>query len=294
MKCKNCGKGIGNDMSFCPYCGSKQDLENSQDVTEKKVKKTVKSKNDNTKKTAVIKNISSQTDSYGEDDNIIKEFAIKVLRYMRRSKSERQIVLYANKYAQTIQYCKQHNIDSDFEPFIFAEALRILEQEKGTTIHHIEAEEIIACIEENKDEFVMRQEQAEQAHKTEPKKESNSSSMGKIFGWGIIIVLFLMLKMCGGCNGCGGNDVSNDSFTSTNAPSWIQGSWKCSTPYGSMKVVIEGDHIREIFSDGGTFYGTYHIDGDYIIPETGSHTHYEMDKYSNRLSAGQGYYFEKQ
>ena len=108
MKCNNCGKEIGNEMLFCPYCGSKQDLESSQDVAEKKVKKSVKSKNDNTKKMAVIRNISAQTDSNGEDDNIIKEFAIKVLKYMRRSRSERQIAIYTNKCSQTIQYCKKY------------------------------------------------------------------------------------------------------------------------------------------------------------------------------------------
>lgn len=197
MKCNNCGKEIGNDMSFCPYCGNKQDLEGSQDVAEKKVKKTVKSKNDNTKKMAVIRNISAQTDFNGEDDNIIKEFAIKVLKYMRRSRSERQIAIYTNKCSQTIQYCKQNSIDSEFEPYIFAEALRKLEEEKKTTIYHIEADELATCIVENKEELVMKKEQSEQA----PKKES-SSSIGKIFGWGIFIALFLMLKMCGGCEGC--------------------------------------------------------------------------------------------
>lgn len=212
MKCKNCGKEIGNDMLFCPYCGTKQDLVNSQDVAEKKVRKTVKSKNNsqgNGTSTNKNRNISTLTASIGEDDNIIKEFAIKVLKYMRRSRSERQIVIYTNKCYQTIQYCKQNNIDSDFEPYIFAEALRKLEEEKKTTIYHIEADELAKCIAENKDEFVMRTEQSEQA----PKKES-SSSIGKIFGWGIIIVLFLMLKMCGGCNGCGSyGDVRSESIS---------------------------------------------------------------------------------
>lgn len=204
MKCNKCGKEIGNDMLFCPYCGTKQDLVNSQDVAEKKVRKTVKSKNNsqgNGTSTNKNRNISTLTASIGEDDNIIKEFAIKVLKYMRRSRSERQIVIYTNKCSQTIQYCKQNNIDSDFEPYIFAEALRKLEEEKKTTIYHIEADELAKCIAENKDEFVMRTEQSEQA----PKKES-SSSIGKIFGWGIFIAIFLMMKMCGGCNGCESED----------------------------------------------------------------------------------------
>ena len=202
MKCNKCGKEIDNDMLFCPYCGSKQVLENSQDVAEKKVKKTVKSKNnsqENSTSTNKNRKISTLTASIGEDDSIIREFAIKVLKYMKRSKSERQITLYANKYSQTLHYCKQNNIDSEFEPYIFAEALRKLEEEKKTTIYHIEADELATCIAENKDEFVMRTERSEQA----PEKES-SSSIGKIFGWGIFIAIFLMMKMCGGCEGCDG------------------------------------------------------------------------------------------
>ena len=89
-------------------------------------------------------------------------------------------------------------------------------------------------------------------------------------------------------------ESSGSSNDSERAPSWIQGTWTCITPYGNMQVEIVGDHIREIPGDGTSYYGTYHIDGDYVIPESGSHTHYKMDKSSKRLEAGQGYYFEKQ
>lgn len=121
--------------------------------------------------------------------------------------------------------------------------------------------------------------------------------------WALLIVLFLLVKMCGGCNGCdSSDDNSSGSYEqslgnndSEEEPSWIQGKWKCITPYGNMEVEIAGNHIREDPYDDGTIYsGTYHIDGDYIIPETGSHIHYQMDKSSKRLVAGQGYYFEKQ
>ena len=110
--------------------------------------------------------------------------------------------------------------------------------------------------------------------------------------------------MCGGCNGCGdgSNDSSYDdsveqsssSDNSNRAPSWIQGTWYCVTPYGNMQVEIVGDHIREIPGDGSSYYGTYHIQGDAIMPETGSQMYYQMDFDNKRLSAGQGYYFRKQ
>lgn len=133
-------------------------------------------------------------------------------------------------------------------------------------------------------------------------KNDSSSSIGKIFGLGIIIALFFMIKMCGGCNGCdSSDDSSSDSYEqssssseSEKAPSWIQGTWTCITPYGNMQVEIVGDHIREIPGDGSSYYGTYHIQGDDIMTESGSGMHYRMDKSSKRLEAGQGYYFEKQ
>lgn len=120
--------------------------------------------------------------------------------------------------------------------------------------------------------------------------------------WAFVIVVFLIVKNCGGCNESSSDNCSSDSYEQSSsstdsddeAPSWIQGTWTCITPYGNMQVEIIGDHIREIPGDGTSYYGTYHIEGNYIIPETGSHTHYEMDKYNKRLAAGQGYYYEKQ
>lgn len=89
-------------------------------------------------------------------------------------------------------------------------------------------------------------------------------------------------------------EQSSSSEDSDKAPSWIQGTWYCVTPYGNMQVEIVGDHIREIPGDGSSYYGTYHIQGDAIMPETGSQMYYQMDFDKKRLSAGQGYYFRKQ
>ena len=85
---------------------------------------------------------------------------------------------------------------------------------------------------------------------------------------------------------------SNNSEDS--APSWIQGTWYCVTPYGNMQVEIQGNTIREIPGDGSSYYGTYHIQDDKIMPNTGSQMYYQMDFSRKRLSAGQGYYFTKQ
>ena len=89
-------------------------------------------------------------------------------------------------------------------------------------------------------------------------------------------------------------DQSSDSDDSDRTPSWIQGTWYCVTPYGNMQIEIVGDHIREILGDGSSYYGTYHIQGDAIMTETGSQMYYQMDFDKKRLSAGQGYYFRKQ
>ena len=116
---------------------------------------------------------------------------------------------------------------------------------------------------------------------------------------GIAVLCLLFLATCDSCDDTDEEEyieteqTSNSDFDNS-VPSWIQGTWTCVTPYGNMQVEIVGDHIREIPGDGSSYYGTYHIDGDYLIPNSGSGMHYEMEKSSRRLSAGQGYYFQKQ
>lgn len=116
---------------------------------------------------------------------------------------------------------------------------------------------------------------------------------------GIGLTCLYFLATCDGCDDEYYEDDSTEYRQSTSesdsnkAPSWIQGTWYCATPYGNMQVEIVGDHIREIPGDGSSYYGTYHIQGDDIMPESGSGMYYHMDKSSKRLSAGQGYYFQK-
>ena len=117
---------------------------------------------------------------------------------------------------------------------------------------------------------------------------------------GICVTIIFFLATCDGCGDDYDSDdeyeyrESSDNSNSNKAPSWIQGIWTCITPYGNMQVEIVGDHIREFPGDGTSYYGTYHIQGDDIMTESGSGMYYRMDKSSKRLEAGQGYYFEKQ
>ena len=115
---------------------------------------------------------------------------------------------------------------------------------------------------------------------------------------GISVLFFFLFATCDGCDDTDEEEYieteQTDGGSDNSVPSWIQGTWTCVTPYGNMQVEIVGDHIREIPGDGSSYYGTYHVDGDYIIPNSGSGMHYEIDKSSRRLSAGQGYYFQKQ
>lgn len=112
--------------------------------------------------------------------------------------------------------------------------------------------------------------------------------------WVFVISICLVVKVCAGCNGCGSNDSSSNSDSSDNAPSWIQGTWKCHTSYGTFIVIINGDHIHETLSDGSSYSGRYHIQGDDIMTESGSGVYYHMNHSSQGLSAGQGYFYEKQ
>ena len=77
-------------------------------------------------------------------------------------------------------------------------------------------------------------------------------------------------------------------------PSWVQGRWYCVTPYGKLQVEISGDHILELLEDGTSYYGTYSYSDRTIHPNTKSYTHYKLDLSTQRIEAGQGYYFEKE
>ena len=78
--------------------------------------------------------------------------------------------------------------------------------------------------------------------------------------WALVIGICLVIKICGGCNGCGDSyDSSSNNHSSNNAPSWIQGTWKCHTSYGTFIVIINGNNIYETLGDGSSYSGSYHI-----------------------------------
>ncbi len=202
IKCVNCGKTIEDGISFCPYCGSKQFEQQSdnfpnkietEEIKKTKPKKTSRSKDIHTESS---ENVVTHTVPNNVDKAEYREFAIEVLKYMRRSKSDRQITLYTNKYASTLEYGTQNEFNNDFAPFIFAEAIRKIEAEKRTSIHHIEAEEIATCIAEHKGELIKakededkRQEEYEK-NKALPEEEQRIKLLVKITSLvGIIIAL---------------------------------------------------------------------------------------------------------
>lgn len=128
-----------------------------------------------------------------------KEYAKKVLAYMGRSKSNRQIVLYSIKHMEALNYIKENNLDIDYTPSIFGEAIRYMEEQNSTTIHHLTAEDLVNCIKDNKDELLNNRKQAEAKQKEkidEEKKEiyadegKKAIRLAKIALWlGVILVL---------------------------------------------------------------------------------------------------------
>lgn len=121
--------------------------------------------------------------------------------------------------------------------------------------------------------------------------------------WAYIGIGLICLYCFATCDSCSDDETSysDDSIEyneysdqESSAPSWIQGTWYCVTPYGNMQIEIWGNTIREIPGDGSSYFSEYSIQGDYIMPNSGSHMHYEMDRGKKRILAGQGYYFTKQ
>lgn len=99
-----------------------------------------------------------------------KEFAQKVLTYMRRSKSERQILLYSKKHIETLCYIRGHQYDIDYTPSLFGEAIRFMERKKQTTIHHLTGEDLANCLKDNKEELNNRRNEVEAERKNRNKR----------------------------------------------------------------------------------------------------------------------------
>ena len=124
-----------------------------------------------------------------------KEFARKVLSYLGRSTSDRQIAIYSRKHIETINYIKENNLDIDYIPSLFGEAIRFMEGQKSTTIHHLTAEDLANCLKDKKEELLNNRNKREEI-KRESKKEKNEDVVRKAillknaaFGGGVILIL---------------------------------------------------------------------------------------------------------
>lgn len=128
-----------------------------------------------------------------------KEFARKVLSYMERSTSDRQIVVYARKHIEILSYIKENNLNVDYTPSILGEAICFMEAQKSTTIHNLTAEDLVNCLKDKKEELLENRNKREEIKKecrTNEKKEENediaqkASLLTKIaLGVGVILVL---------------------------------------------------------------------------------------------------------
>ena len=94
-----------------------------------------------------------------------KVFARNVLSYMGRSKSDRQISVYSRKHEETLSYIKENKLDIDYTPSIFGEAIRYMEGQKSTTIHHLTAEDLANCLNDKKVELLNNKNQTENKKK---------------------------------------------------------------------------------------------------------------------------------
>lgn len=111
-------------------------------------------------------------------------------------------------------------------------------------------------------------------------------------------VCIALLWKCGPLNSDYANereDVNVSVNTNDYTPSWIEGKWITSTPYGNMTVEIHGKYIREF--DGDEYReGTYSISGNNIVTDYdigGLHIFYIMDFDKKRIYTQSGYYYTK-
>lgn len=80
-----------------------------------------------------------------------------------------------------------------------------------------------------------------------------------------------------------------------NAPSWVQGRWRCATPYGVMTAEISGNYIKTF--DGENYdegYFDYYNNSLHFRTRDGWAMYISLDHTSHRLVAGKGYYYTKQ
>lgn len=127
--------------------------------------------------------------------------------------------------------------------------------------------------------------------------DSNDTSVIRTLSW-IGAIMLAILYLWGPLN----SDYDRNSSymykqnigDSNRELSWLQGTWVLNSQYGTLKISIDGDHIREDFGKGDVYYGTYSIRDGAIHPNSGSNTFYPLDVSSRKIGDGRGGYFRKQ
>lgn len=128
-----------------------------------------------------------------------KEFARKVLSYLGRSKSEKQILVYSIKHIETLQFIEENKFNVDYTPSIFGEAIHFVENQKSAKFKDITAEDLANCMKENMEELINNRKKKEdelKERKDAKKKEiyENEGKKAVLFAkialWvGVILVL---------------------------------------------------------------------------------------------------------
>lgn len=127
-----------------------------------------------------------------------KEFAREVLSYLRRSKSEEQILAYSIKHIETLQFIEDNKLGIDYTPPIFGEAIRFVENQKSAIFKDITAEDLSNCMRENMEVLINNWEKKEAELKEwiNARKEKNENERKKAvllakttFVFGVILIL---------------------------------------------------------------------------------------------------------
>lgn len=113
---------------------------------------------------------------------------------------------------------------------------------------------------------------------------------------GFLLICFYILKNCNGCGDSDNMESSEYNITSgsdDSVPSWLEGTWVSTSQYGTIKVIINGNHIYENLG-GSVYNSTFRIHDGAIYPNSDSHVYYPLDFSSRKIGDGMGGYLTKQ
>lgn len=193
MYCKKCGTKQQDGHKFCPKCGTpypviiQEDVESvveehdEEDIVANKEsfpqnthpnnQQEEIAKESSLNKTKIEASYSEQQNPKVEKKNKQPEiteqemeFARKTLTYMRRSKSDKQILLYATKFHETMEYLLGVDRKIDVNPRLFGEAIFAVEKANNTTIRNLTSEDIGLYIINNVGELVKNKEKKDWTH----------------------------------------------------------------------------------------------------------------------------------